>query len=107
MLAMAAVSATLEAIEADGMLGNVRAVEAYLRERLSGVPGVVCVRGLGMLLGVEFNEAVAAKVQKALLERRIITGTSSDPRVLRLLPPLNLSKAEAEIFVEALKDICA
>ncbi|MDT5157374.1 MAG: acetylornithine/N-succinyldiaminopimelate aminotransferase [Acidobacteriota bacterium] len=107
MLAMAAVSATLEAIEADEMLGNVRAVEAYLREQLAGVPGVACVRGLGLLLGVEFAEPIAAKVQKALLERRIITGTSSDPRVLRLLPPLNLSKAEAEIFVEALKDICA
>src|SRR5215213_3540192 len=107
MLAMAAVSATLEAIEADGMLGNVRSVEAFLRESLAGAPGVAGVRGRGMLLGIEFAEAVASKVQKSLLERRIITGTSSDPKVLRLLPPLCLTKDEARTFVEALKETFA
>ena len=107
MLAMAAVVATLEAIETDGMLANARAVEEYLRESLSSVEGVAGVRGLGLLLGVEFDEAVAAKVQKSLLERRIITGTSSDAKVLRLLPPLCLTKEESRMFVEALKEICA
>jgi acetylornithine/succinyldiaminopimelate/putrescine aminotransferase len=103
MLAMAAVSATLEAVEAEGMLANVRAVEGFLRERLAGLPGVSSLRGLGMLLGVEFEEPVASRVQKALLERRIITGTSSDPKVLRLLPPLCLTTEEAALFVEALR----
>jgi acetylornithine/N-succinyldiaminopimelate aminotransferase len=95
MLAMAAVVATLEAIEADGMLENARAVESFLRESLSGVAGVAGVRGTGLLLGIEFDEPVAAKVNKALLERRIITGTSSDPKVLRLLPPLCVTREEA------------
>jgi acetylornithine/N-succinyldiaminopimelate aminotransferase len=107
MLAMAAVVATLEAIEADGMLANARAVEAYLREGLAGVEGVAGVRGRGMLLGIEFAEAVAGKVQKSLLERRIITGTSSDPKVLRLLPPLCVTKEEASMFVEAVAELCA
>jgi acetylornithine/succinyldiaminopimelate/putrescine aminotransferase len=107
MLAMAAVLATLEAIESDGMLANALAVEAYLRESLAGVPGVASVRGRGLLLGIEFTDAVAAKVNKALLERRIITGTSSDPKVLRLLPPLCVTKDEAALFVNALKDIRA
>jgi acetylornithine aminotransferase/acetylornithine/N-succinyldiaminopimelate aminotransferase len=107
MLAMAAVVATLEAIESDGMLANVREVEAYLREGLAEVEGVAGVRGRGMLLGVEFAEAVASKVQKSLLERRIITGTSSDAKVLRLLPPLCLTKDEARMFVDALKELCA
>ena len=102
MLAMAAVEATLEAIEADGMLENARAIEGHLRARLAGAPRVAGVRGLGLLLGVEFEEKIAAKVQKALLERRIITGTSSDARVLRLLPPLCLTSAEADLFVEEL-----
>ena len=106
MLAMAAVVATLEAIEEDGMLANTRAVEVYLRESLASVPGIVALRGRGLLLGVEFEEPVAAKVQKALLERRIITGTSSDARVLRLLPPLCLTREEVKSFVEALKEIC-
>jgi acetylornithine/N-succinyldiaminopimelate aminotransferase len=103
MLAMAAVLATLGAIEEDGMLENARKVESFLREQLAGVEGVKGVRGLGLLLGVEFAEPVAAKVQKELLARRIITGTSSDPHVLRLLPPLCVTVEEAGLFVEALK----
>ena len=107
MLAMAAVTATLEAIEADGMLANASAVESYLRESLAAVHGVAGVHGRGLLLGIEFAEPVAAKINKALLERRIITGTSSDPKVLRLLPPLCVTKEEAGLFVEALKEILA
>lgn len=104
MLAMAAVSATLEAIEADGMLENVKAIESYLRERLTNVPQVVRVRGVGFLLGIELQEK-AARVHQALLEKKIITGTSSDPHVLRLLPPLCLGKAEVDLFVDALAEI--
>ena len=100
MLAMAAVTATLEAIENDGMLENVRRVEAYLRKRLREVQGVVAVRGLGFLLGIEFEENAAA-VHKRLLDRKIITGTSSNPKVLRLLPPLCLTETHVDEFVLA------
>jgi acetylornithine aminotransferase/acetylornithine/N-succinyldiaminopimelate aminotransferase len=105
MLAMAAVKATLGAIEEDGMLENARAVEAFLRESLAGVERVAALRGRGLLLGVEFTEPIASDVQRALLKRRIITGTSSDPRVLRLLPPLCVSVDDARLFVEALQDV--
>lgn len=105
MLASAAVCATLEAIEMDGMMANARAVEAHLRERLAEVKEVAGVRGRGMLLGIEFTEEIGAKVNKSLLERRIITGTSSDARVLRLLPPLSLKTEEVDLFVEALRQI--
>jgi len=100
MLAMAAVTATLEAIENDGMLENVRRVEAYLRKRMAEIRGVVAVHGLGFLLGIEFEENAAA-VHKRLLERKIITGTSSNPKVLRLLPPLCLTEAHVDAFVLA------
>jgi acetylornithine aminotransferase/acetylornithine/N-succinyldiaminopimelate aminotransferase len=105
MLAMAAVEATLEAIEEDGMLENARASERRLRESLEGVPQVTRVRGAGLLLGLEFSDEIAAKVHQALLGERIITGTSSDPRVLRLLPPLCLTREEIDLFVAALKRI--
>ena len=101
MIAMAAVTATLEAIDNDGMLENVRAVEAYLRDRLKGIPQVVSVRGRGFLLGLEFRDK-AAPIHQALLDRNIITGTSSAPSVLRLLPPLCLKREEVDLFVEAL-----
>ena len=102
MLAMAAVSATLEAIETDEMLANVKIVESHLRERLKEIEQVVGVHGKGFLLGVEFADK-AAPIHKALLERRIITGTSSSANVLRLLPPLCLKTEEVDLFVDALR----
>jgi acetylornithine aminotransferase/acetylornithine/N-succinyldiaminopimelate aminotransferase len=101
MVAMAAVTATLEAIESDRMLENVREVESYLRERLKEVEQVVGVHGRGFLLGLEFVDDAKA-VHAALLEQKIITGTSSDPKVLRLLPPLCLGKSEVDLFVDSL-----
>jgi len=102
MLAMACVSATLEAIDNDGMLENVRTVESHLRERLKEVEQIVGIHGRGFLLGLEFADN-AAPVHKALLDRKIITGTSSDARVLRLLPPLCLKIEEVDLFVDALQ----
>lgn len=104
MMAMAAVTATIEAIEEDGMLKNVREVESHLRRRLADLPQVVGVKGLGFLLGLEFKEKAAA-IHSTLLERNIITGTSSDPKVLRLLPPLCLKAEEVDLFVAELGDI--
>jgi len=104
MMAMAAVSATLEAIENDGMLANVKSVEAHLRESLASMSGVLEVAGKGFLLGLRFKEK-AAEIHRSLLERRIITGTSSDPNVIRLLPPLCLSKPEVDLFVNALSEV--
>src|SRR6266446_7395656 len=103
MIAMAAVTATLEAIENDGMLRNVREVESHLRERLKEVEQVVNVHGRGFLLGLEFADK-AKPIHEALLGRKIITGTSSDPKVLRLLPPLCLGKEEVDLFVEKLSE---
>jgi acetylornithine/succinyldiaminopimelate/putrescine aminotransferase len=72
-----------------------------LRQRLNEVPQVAAVRGRGFLLGLEFRDK-AAPIHKALLEQKIITGTSSDPNVLRLLPPLCLKREEVDLLVEAL-----
>ena len=104
MIAMAAVTATLEAIENDGMLANVREVEAYLRERLKEVEQIVSVRGRGFLLGLEFA-GKAKPIHEALLKQKIITGTSSDGHVLRLLPPLCLKREEVDLFIEELRGV--
>src|SRR6266536_1392121 len=102
MIAMAAVTATLEAIENDRMLDNVRTVESYLRQRLKEIEQVVNIRGRGFLLGLEFANA-AKPVHEALLAKKIITGTSSDAKVLRLLPPLCLQNDQIDLFMDALK----
>jgi acetylornithine/N-succinyldiaminopimelate aminotransferase len=104
MVAMAAVVATLEAIEDDGMLANVKSVETYLRSHLAGIEQVVRVRGLGFLIGLEFADKATA-IHKGLLDRHIITGTANDPKVLRLLPPLCLGPEGVDLFVETLATI--
>jgi len=101
MLAMAAVMATLEAIETDGMRENIAEIESYLRERLKEVEEVVAVHGQGGLIGIEFSENCKPFHEK-LLQNKIITGTSSNPKVLRLLPPLCVTKEEIDLFINAL-----
>jgi len=101
MMAMAAVTATLEAIERDGMLENVSNVEVYLRQRLKEIEQVRAIHGRGFLLGLEFADK-AKPIHEGLLERRVITGTSSDLKVLRLLPPLCLRQDEVDLFIESL-----
>ena len=101
MLAMAAVLATLEAIEADDMIANAKRVEQHLRDSLTNVPNVVGIRGKGCLLGIGFD-GPCKPFHAKLLDCKIITGTSSDPRVLRLLPPLCVSVDEINMLVAVL-----
>jgi 4-aminobutyrate aminotransferase-like enzyme len=84
------------------MLSNIRRIENYLRERLSDFSSVVAVHGKGGLIAIEFDFD-ANIVQRKLLERRIITGTSADPKRIRLLPPLCIGTEEIDLFIEALK----
>ncbi len=101
MLAMAAVVATLEAIENDGMISNAKSVENHLRDSLAGVSSIVSIKGKGCLLGIEFEEQCGL-VHVKLLQNKIITGTSSDPNVLRLLPPLCVKNDEIDLLIHAL-----
>ena len=101
MIAMAAVLATLEAIEKDDMVNNAAEVEHYLREALAGAAGVVAIHGKGCLLGIEFDGPCSA-VHSMLLDKKIITGTASAPKVLRLLPPLSTTTEELDLLIEAL-----
>lgn len=99
MIAMAAVLATLEAIEKDGMLGNAKAIEQKLKA--ADLRDVRSIRGKGCLLGIEFTDK-AGDTFNRLLAAGIITGTSSDPKVLRLLPPLNTSLDDIDILIKEL-----
>ena len=103
MIAMAAVLATLEAIENESMIDNAKVFEQHLRKMFSGVAGITAVHGKGCLLGIEFEEPCSSAHAK-LLARNIITGTSSNPKVLRLLPPLSASTGDIDLLVQALNE---
>jgi acetylornithine/N-succinyldiaminopimelate aminotransferase len=101
----AAALATLDVIEREGLVENAIRVGARLTRGARAI-GVTRVSGRGLLLGLHLA-GPAAEVQRALFARRIITGTASDPRVLRLLPPLSFSEAEADLLLDGLKEVLA
>lgn len=102
-MACAAICAVIDAIESEQLLANVRRVGEYIRERCQVGP-VRGFQGAGFLAGLICTRP-AKEVQRALLERDILTGTSGDPQVLRLLPPFILREAEVELLRAALLDI--
>lgn len=102
-LACAAIEAVIATIRETHLLENVRRLSARLREECVTGP-VTSVQGGGFLLGLRTSRP-AAGIRDALLERDILTGTSADPCVLRLLPPLVLEDSHVDQLVDALTEI--
>jgi acetylornithine/succinyldiaminopimelate/putrescine aminotransferase len=102
-LACAVVEAVIDAIEAEDLLGNVRRLSRRIRETCVVGP-VTGTQGEGFLLGLRLSRP-ATEVQAALLARDVLTGTSADPRVLRLLPPFTLGESHVDRLRDALKDV--
>ncbi len=99
----AAALANIAVIERDGLIENAVQIGHYLTEGALRL-GLPRVSGRGLLLGLHLGRA-ATGVQRALFEHRILTGTSTDPEVLRLLPPLSFSREEADLLLTGLKDV--
>jgi acetylornithine/succinyldiaminopimelate/putrescine aminotransferase len=99
----AAALANLRVIERERLIDNANEIGAYLRDGALGL-GVPAVQGRGLLIGLRLGRP-AAQVQQALFAHRIITGTSADPEVLRLMPPLSFSRAEADLLLTALSKV--
>lgn len=99
-VACAAGIATLEVFDREQVFDNVRRVSARIR---NWAGGRLPVQGLGLLLGLRCPRP-AAGIQKALFAQRVLTGTASDPVILRLLPPLTFSPDEAELLLARLQE---
>ncbi|NGO76951.1 acetylornithine transaminase [Streptomyces sp. YC504] len=105
-IACAAGLAVLEAIEAEGLLDNVKAKSAKLIDGIenSGHPLVGHVRGAGLLLGMVLTEPLAPLVQQAAQDAGILVNAPA-PDVVRLMPALTIGDAEVESFLQALPGI--
>ena len=99
MLATAAVSSTLAAIESEGVMQNVILIFDRIQDRLSGQN--IIVRGAGCLIGLQFNRPVAPIIDQ-LREYGILVGGSSDSTVIRLMPPGTATLTEVDIFIDTL-----
>jgi acetylornithine/succinyldiaminopimelate/putrescine aminotransferase len=102
-LACAAISAVIEVIQEESLLERVRETSAKIRSSCLRGP-VKAIQGRGLLLGLR-TESPARHVRDALLQRDIMAGTSADPHVLRLLPPLILGDEAVGQLSQALAEI--
>jgi len=104
-MACAVAEAVIETIESESLLANVRQVSAYIRTSCIIGP-VTGVQGAGFLLGLKTSRP-AKEVHAALLEKGILTGTSGDPKVLRLLPAYILNEGHVDQLRAALSQVPA
>ncbi len=99
----AAALANIAVIRRERLIDNAVRVGDYLKQGAHAI-GISTVTGRGLLLGLHLG-CPAVEVQRALFERRILTGTATDPRILRLLPPLSFSQREADLLLAGLEEV--
>ncbi len=104
-MAAALIETTLEVIEGEGLLENVRERAAEIRAACVVGP-VTGVQGRGLLVGLRTSRPARA-IQRELLARGILVGTSADPNVVRLLPPLVITSEHVAQLAETLAGLPA
>jgi acetylornithine/succinyldiaminopimelate/putrescine aminotransferase len=94
-LALAAARATLAVMQAEDVCGRARSAGARLAEGLAGLPGVVSVRGAGLLLAAQLAAPVAKEVAARALDNGLLVNAVR-PDAVRVAPPLLVSNAEID-----------
>ncbi|MGB5435999.1 MAG: aminotransferase class III-fold pyridoxal phosphate-dependent enzyme [Maribacter sp.] len=102
-LACAASLAVLEVMENENLIENVNQLGSYFMKKAKEIPQVKRTKGKGLMLGLEFDFEVAQLRKKLIYEHHIFTGGANDKHVLRILPALNITKAQMDVFFETLK----
>jgi len=103
-LACTAALAVMDVMEQEGLVQNALEVGNYLLDELKKFKGIKEVRGRGLMIGMEFDEPIKALRLQLLKEQHVFTGVSGT-NVIRLLPPLCLSKDDASLFLERFQHI--
>ena len=102
-LACAAAIAVLDVIEEESLINNAFNMGEYLQQELNKIPAVKAIRGRGLMLGIELKPEYADVRNQLLFESHIFTGGAKNG-VMRLLPPLSISKGDIDIFLSELKN---
>lgn len=103
-LACTSAIAVLDIIKVEHLTANAQKIGDYLIGELKKIPQIKEVRGLGLMIGIEFDQQVKEIRSRLLFEKKIFTGASGT-NIIRLLPPLCLQKSDADTFLAAFKEI--
>ena len=102
-LACAAAIAVLDIMEKENLIQNSKKTGDYLLSQLKEIPQIKEVRGKGLMIGIEFDFEIAQLRKDLLHKHKIFTGVSGK-NTIRLLPPLNINKQQADEVITALKE---
>lgn len=102
-LACTAALSVLEVLENEHIREQVAITSHYFMERAKDISEVIAIKGRGLMLGLEFGFPVAELRRQLLYKHHIFTGSSANPNLLRILPPLTIQKTQFDIFFNALQ----
>lgn len=100
-LACTAGIAVLDIIKEENLIENAFEIGNYLLQKLKAIPDIKEVRGRGLMIGIEMEHPIRELRENLLFEQKVFTGASGT-HIIRLLPPLTISKKEADLFLEKL-----
>lgn len=103
-LACAAALAVIDVIEQENLIENAADVGGYLLAELKKIDGLLDVRGRGLMIGFDVSGSASEFRKRLLFEKHIFTGGAGQSTV-RLLPALGLTRQQADVFINALKEI--
>ncbi len=104
-LACAAGIAVLDILEKENLIQNAEEVGAYFAEQAATIPQIKNIKGKGLMAGVEFDFEVGELRKKLIYDKNIFTGGAVNKNLLRILPPLTVSKADVDEFIAAVKAV--
>lgn len=99
-LACAAAIAVLKILEDENLMENAKIVGAHIFNSLKGNSAIKDLRGEGLMIGIDLNPEYLSIKERLLSEEKIFTG-SAKTNIIRLLPPLNITIAEADKFINS------
>ena len=103
-LACAAALAVVEVMEEEKLTENAAEIGNYLMSELQKMEGIREIRGKGLMIGMEFDQAIKPLRDKLLFEEKVFTGVTGT-HIFRLLPPLSVTKSEADEFIKRFKKL--
>lgn len=102
-LACAASLAVLQVLEEEELLKNVNEVSEYFIQKAQQIPQIKQIKGRGLMLGLEFDFPIADLRRNLIYKHQVVTGSSKNPNLLRILPPLTIQKYHVDQFFKALE----
>ena len=101
-LACSAVLSVLDSIKQENLLKNSKNIGEYFKNKLSKIKSIKKIKGRGLMLGLEFDFDAKDLRKNLIFKHNIFTGGSANKKLLRILPPLNITEHHIDMLYNAL-----